>query len=363
VKVLILIDCLDNGGLERQMALAATNLPPEWRPLVWSMEHGPFEPYLRERGVPVTVRERRLRLDPLPGLRLWRDLAAWRPDVVHAWSWISALAAGPACRALRIPFVDGMIQSGALEPDHTALKRFGMACATLVVANTQAGLDAWGIGPERGRVVHNGFDAARLAAVADGGRQRDDGRFTVIMTGRMVPVKHYDVVIEAARRLSRVADGWRFLLVGDGPDRARLTSSARGLTAAGVVEFPEPGMEVLGLVRDADAGVLMTDPAYAYEGLSNSIMEYMALRLPVVCGDGGGNPELVVDGVTGFIVPPGDPAALTGRLAYLRDHPGERAAMGAAGRARIDGEFSLPRMVARMVEVYAEAVEREPAPR
>jgi glycosyltransferase involved in cell wall biosynthesis len=79
-----------------------------------------------------------------------------------------------------------------------------------------------------------------------------------------------------------------------------------------------------------------------------------------VCGDGGGNPELVRDGVTGFIVPPGDSAALAERLAYLREHEDQRRAMGAAGRARILRDLSVESMVARMTQVYEEAAERRP---
>ena len=206
----------------------------------------------------------------------------------------------------------------------------------------------------KGRVVYNGFDESRLDAVVPR-LSPDDGRITVIMTGRMTPVKHYEVVIDAARRLSGTSAGWRFVLVGDGPSRGRLQRAADDLIAAGVVAFPEPGTEVLGLVRDADVGVLMTNPSLANEGFSNSIMEYMALGLPVVCGDGGGNPELVRHGVTGFIVPQADPAALADRLAYLRDHVDERRAMGAKGRERVLTELSVGRMVERMLEVYAEA--------
>ena len=356
MKVLILVDCLDNGGLERQMALLAARLPAVWQRHVWAMDDGPFGEYLRAHAVPYSVHPRSSRFDPLPAAALGRDLARWRPDVVHSWSWMSALAAGPACRALGIPHIDGMIQSGALEPDFTALKRLGMSMATLVVANTQAGLDAWGISPEKGRVVYNGFDDSRLPPPAPAGRT--DRPFTVVMTGRMTPVKHYDIVIAAARRLGARAAGWRFVLVGDGPDRARLQAEAHDLVAAGIVVFPEPGLEILHWVRDADVGVLMTHPGHAREGLSNSIMEYMALGLPVVCGDGGGNPELVLDGVTGLVIPPADVEALARSLVRLHDDPGLRRAMGAEGRSRIFTEFSVDAMVERMVEVYAEATGR-----
>ena len=108
----------------------------------------------------------------------------------------------------------------------------------------------------------------------------------------------------------------------------------------------------------SDVGVLMTNPRLANEGLSNSIMEYMAVGLPVVCGDGGGNPELVRDGVTGLIVPPGDADALADRLVRLRSDPALRAAMGDVGRARILSDFSVERMVRGMLRVYAEALGR-----
>jgi glycosyltransferase involved in cell wall biosynthesis len=356
VKVLILVDCLDNGGLERQMALVASRLPEEYRRHVWSIEGGPFESYLRERGVPLSIHSRAARFDVSPGAALARDLQRWRPDVVHSWSWMTALAAGPLCRMLGIPHVDGMIQSGALEPAYTPLKRLGMRMATLVVANTQAGLDAWDIPAEKGRVVYNGFDESRLPPAATSGSAPARRPFTVVMTGRMVPVKHYDVVIAAARRLAERAGAWRFVLVGEGSDRERLLREADDLVRAGVVAFPEPGMEVLRIVRDADVGVLMTNPALAREGLSNSIMEYMALGLPVVCGEGGGNRELVQDGVTGFVIPPAEPDALADRLLYLHDHEAVRRAMGAAGQARIREEFSVEAMVRRMASVYTEAV-------
>lgn len=354
MKVLLLADSLANGGLERQLSLLATNLPLDWEPRVWTMAGGPFEAYLRSRGVTAKVQERHFRRDPLPAWALYQELRSWRPDVVHAWGWMSAVAATSSCRALRIPLVNGLIRKGAMDVHHRWLESLGLAMATLVVANTQAGLEAWGVSPAKGRVVYNGFDPSRLDIDLEH-HAPDAAPFTVVMTARMSLQKDYDVVIEAARRLSGGGKEWRFLLVGDGPDRERLRHAAHDLVERGVVVFPKPGTEVLGIVRDADVGVLMSNPRLHREGLSNSIMEYMALGLPVVCGDGGGNPELVADGVTGFIVPQDDPACLAERLAYLRDQREECAIMGAAGRARVLSEFSVGAMVDAMLAVYAEA--------
>ena len=111
----------------------------------------PFEAYLRGRGIAVEVHGRRSRLDSLPATAIWRRIIESRPDVVHSWSWLSTLIAGPACRLLRVPLIDGTIRSGALQPEHLWLKRIGMPCATTVVANTRAGVEAWSMDSARAR--------------------------------------------------------------------------------------------------------------------------------------------------------------------------------------------------------------------
>jgi glycosyltransferase involved in cell wall biosynthesis len=364
VKVMLLADDLGNGGAERQLSLLAKGLPGAWERRVCALGDGPFTAYLRERGIPVQILTRRSRLDPVPAVGLWRSILACAPDVVHSWGWMSTMVAGPLCRLRGVPLVDG-IRTGALFDDHLRLRRLGMTCATTIVANSRAGLRAWGVSPAKGAVVYNGFDWSRVgpheaSAGAVGGWHSggtlDDGRFTVVMTGRMVPVKDYRTVIDAARLLGREDRAWRFVLVGDGEERARLMAEAADLVDEGTARFPEPGLEVLGHVRAAHVGVLMTDPAQAQEGLSNSIMEYMACGLPVVCSDGGGNREVVLDGTTGFVVPPSDARQLAAKLAFLRDHEPERRAMGQAGRQRVTDAFSIEQMVAGFVRVYEQAL-------
>jgi glycosyltransferase involved in cell wall biosynthesis len=370
LKLLLLIDSLGNGGAERQMALLAKHLPADCRRRVVALGGGPFEAHLRAAGVTVEVNARRSRFDPLPIVALWRDILWRRPDLVHSWSWISTLAAGPLCRLLRVPLVDGTVRTGGLQARYLWLKRFGMACASLIVANTHAGAQAWGVGPMKARVIYNGFDWSRVTdslGVADctepQPKAERDGPFTVAMIGRMVPERDYDVVIAAARLLRNEGHQYRFLLVGDGAERPRLIHEAADLTGDGTVAFPEGGMEVLDYLRDADVGVLMTDPTWAQEGFSNAIMEYMACGLPVVCAESGGNRELVEDGATGFVLPPADPVALADRIAYLHSNDAERRAMGAAGRRRIEQVFSLERMVGSFLRVYEEALSERRGPR
>jgi glycosyltransferase involved in cell wall biosynthesis len=231
-----------------------------------------------------------------------------------------------------------------------------MRWADYVVANSRAGLAAWHIGPARGRVVYNGFDAQRLPSrMADGWSH--EGPFTVAMAARMDPAKDFGSFIDAARRLVG-AEGpdWRFLAIGQGPSRAPLMAAAHDLLQAGIVEFPDAGLDVLPFVLQAHAGVLMSNPALHAEGCSNAIMEYMACALPVVCSESGGNREVVLHGQTGFVVPPGDSCALAERLSYLRRAAAVARQMGLAGRERLRAAFSAELMVSETLEVYAEAM-------
>jgi glycosyltransferase involved in cell wall biosynthesis len=150
------------------------------------------------------------------------------------------------------------------------------------------------------------------------------------------------------------------LALGDGPNREALIERATDLVSAGVLEFPRPRLEVLPIVAESDVGILLTDPRVAMEGCSNSIMEYMACGLPVVCTDCGGNPELVVEGQTGYLVPPSDASAVSAALQQLRAGSERGRAMGEAGRRRQLEMLSVPAMVQGWVSAYEWAISKAP---
>jgi glycosyltransferase involved in cell wall biosynthesis len=172
------------------------------------------------------------------------------------------------------------------------------------------------------------------------------------MAARMFPGKDWRLLLDAARVLARDDDGWRFLAIGSGPERDTLMSQAADLVQQGVVDFPEGGLEALPLIAEADIGLLLTNPAVHAEGCSNSIMEYMACGLPVVCTDSGGNPEIVANGVSGLLVAPRDVNGLVSALRALGSDPVLALRMGREGRLRIETCFTIEEMVARYVTIY-----------
>lgn len=346
-------DILGIGGRERQLALLCTSLPDDWKPVLWSIDGGVYEASLRDAGIEVRVAGRQHRWDPRFVVDLWSTIRRVRPDIVHSWGWMSSAAALAACRCMHIPLVDGSIRTG-MAGKRKAPARLNHRLADLVVANSKAGLTAYGVPQRKGRVVHNGFDESRLSAA----REELPGsanRFKVIMTGRMTPQKDYANFLRAARILAGLEPGrWLFAAVGWGPGGQGFMDQNSDLVGSGSLVFPGGRPEVMGLVRSCDAGVLLTDPKVAAEGLANSLIEYMACGLPVVCCDTGGNRELVEDGVSGFVIPAGDPYALVQKLLVLRDDPDLARRMGDKARRRVLDDLSVERMVAGTIGVYEE---------
>ena len=277
-KVMFLTDSLSNGGAERQLALLAKYLPPQWERRVWSLGDGPFAQIIRDNGIPLRIKSRNWRFDISPAFDLWRILLDWKPDVVHSWGgWIATLSAMPVVRSLELPIVNGAIRNAFVSGRRGTLIGLSIKLADRIIANSQAGLTAWGINAKRGRLVYNGFEPDRLLLSVRSGKSPDEPT-TVIMTGRMTKEKDFRSFLAASRALlSEDATAWRFIAMGDGPDRLLPNGEVQDLIDARLVAFPSPSLDVPIWVTQADVGGSVVPSLLSHRGgRSNSIMEYMA---------------------------------------------------------------------------------------
>jgi glycosyltransferase involved in cell wall biosynthesis len=345
-------DGLPTGGLERQLILLASHLPAEWEVRVASLGAGAYVDMLVETGVPLQVLERRYRMDVRPAAGLWRTIREWRPHVVHTWGWMSTAAAALPCRTYGIPLVDGSIRMGMVTARRSLIQRMLPRFADAAIANSRAGLDAFGVKGHRGHVVRNAFDPDRWALCLGDGAQP---AFDAVMVGRMVKGKDFRCFLEAARLLRGQDPGtWRFAVLGAGADEHDLRQDFAELVEDGTVEFFGTLTEVLPHVRRAAVGVLLTDSRHHAEGISNAIMEYMACGLPVICSDGGGNRELVVDGETALVLETNSPQAVAEAIRLLRTDAELARSYGEMGRRRIQEEFTVDSLVNGTLEVYSQ---------
>jgi len=203
-----------------------------------------------------------------------------------------------------------------------------------------AGLAA-GVGrPELYRVIPNGVPLAQFE------RPRAPVRGRVLMVGRLAPPKRPDL---ALRALAAVPDA-ELHIVGDGPLRPGAERLAGELGVTERVRFLGHRDDVPELLAAAECALLASD----YEGCPLAVVEAMAASVPVVATAAGGVSELVREGTTGALAPPGDATGLAAALERVLADPSRAAEMGAEGRRVAEAELSLERMVERLVTLYDE---------
>jgi L-malate glycosyltransferase len=170
--------------------------------------------------------------------------------------------------------------------------------------------------------------------------------------GRLTAVKGQDVVLLSARELLHSAPDLHFVLVGDGPLRARLEAMAGELRISHRVTFLGHRDDVYDLMRAMDIFVLPS----LDEGIPMVLLEAMALAQPVVASRVGGIPEVVTDRVHGLLVSPGNPSELTEACKTFLDDPAFTRSCAQAGQLRVEREFSSTTMGARVASLYRDLV-------
>ncbi len=176
------------------------------------------------------------------------------------------------------------------------------------------------------------------------------------IVSRLVPIKDHATLFRAAEHLAAHKIDVRVLVAGTGPEQERLESLAKGSSAlAGRVTFLGASENVPEILNALDVFVLPS----LMEGMSNTILEAMSCALPVAATRVGGNPELVQEGRTGFLLTPGDATQLAAQLELLAANEELRRDFGAAGRRRVLEDFSLDKMLASYRHLYRDLAARK----
>ena len=248
-------------------------------------------------------------------------------------------------------------------PVRVALNRATVHMADAITTNSQAGVDFWasrlGLAPSKIRLIYNGVDTTGFQPRERASDAPSDGAGGPIVIGNLGRLHHKSGQRHLLAALKRVAADaslppWRCVIAGDGPEARSLADLAAGLGLSsrvelvGHVEVPERFLQTIDIY---------VQPSTA-EGLPNAVLEAMATGLPVVATAVGGTPEVVEDGTTGWLTPSGDDAAMAERITRLLTDPARRAAMGRAGRLRVETRFSVRRMVQQTEDLLDEVAGR-----
>lgn len=308
----------------------------------------------------------RRRLNPFAelafALRLARLYRALKPDLVHHIALKPIVLGGIAARLAGVKaIVNAPVGLGFVFSSDKLLARvlrplvaLGLRL-TLTPANSVAVFE----NPDDLRALVQGRMARAEAVTLIRGAGVDIEKFQptpeppgpvrIVLVARMIREKGVPEFVEAARWLKGRA---RFTLAGapdEGNHNAITAAQLRAWQAEGVVEWLGPEKDIAGLLA---ASHIACQPSSYREGLPKSALEAMAAGKPLVATDIPGCREAVVDGLTGLLIPPRDAPALAAALARLIDDPALRARMGAAGRARVEENFSDRIICGKTLAVY-----------
>jgi len=367
IRVLELLTTTAVGGGPQQVRHLARHLPAgEFEvTIAGPREPGLTEPFRAFRLEPAALALGTLRGFPLTLRRTARLIRQARAHVVHTHGKGAGVYGRLAARLARVPAVHTFhgihyeSYSRAGQRVYLALER-RLAAITHTVINVSASqeVEALALGvarADRSVVVVNGIDVDELATRAPATRAElglRDGTRVLGCVARFDPVKRHDALVRAFASIARRRPDVALLLIGDGPERARLAAQATELGIA-PNRIVAPGE--LAWTANPYPSMDLYVAASRKEGLPLAPLEAMASELAVIATDVSGHRDVVEHGVTGLLVPYDHDAAMAGAIESLLDDPAGRRRMGQAGRARVLREFTTRTMAAKTADVYRAA--------
>ena len=366
LRLLFVTTGLNVGGAETQLVHVATRLKARgWDVRVVSLIPSLSSAYAKDleaAGIPVVSLNIRRKLpDPRPFLQLAQLIRTWRPHVVHSHMVHANLLARLVRPLAPIPVLvcaaRNINEGGRLRE---ILYRLTDPLCDLTTQVSRTGLERYvrvgAVPAHKIRLVPNGVDMARFRPDREARSKTRDvlglqDSFVWLAVGRFERAKDYPSMLRAFAGVVARRPEARLLIAGQGTLREEAEQLVAELKIADRVHFLGVRKDIPALMNAADAYVMSS----AWEGMANVLLEASATALPIVATAVGGNGEVVVDGQTGFLVPPGDSEALMQAMLRLMDLSSEeRARMGLAGRARVEANYSLERVVDQWEKLYVE---------
>jgi glycosyltransferase involved in cell wall biosynthesis len=347
-RVVFLLQDLKFGGTQRQALDLARRLDPaRFQVEIWLLIGGDdLVPLAQSHGIPLVRLTRDERVGPRSILKLWQRLRSQTIDLLMLFTVVPNIWGRLLGRLTRVPVIVGNCRGGgAPRRQH---ERWLWPLADHLLTNAGALKSQLAsqcrIPARRISVIVNGVDTDFFTPA----REPHSGPPRVLCIARMVPDKDHDTLIQAFQRVAATRPEAELWLVGDGPQKSCVTQLSQELGLADQVKFLPGRTDLRPLLHQACLLVLSS----VYEALPNVVLEAMAAGLPVVATTVGGLPEVVSQGETGYLVPPGDAGALAAALDKVLAVPERCVALGQAGRARVERNFSFAAMVRAHERVF-----------
>jgi glycosyltransferase involved in cell wall biosynthesis len=376
LKILYLITGLLHGGAEVQLVeLSKRMLSRGHRVAVVSvLPEGGYVEEVRGNGIPVSSLDIRLgSLDPRALTRLAGHIWRLAPDVVHSLLVHSNLLARMVrpIAPVRVQVSTALsIDEGRKSPFASKLRELGyrltdpLSDATTQVSTASAAryVAVGAVPSSKMRTITCGVDSKAFvildeAEKADGRMQlKKESGFRWLSVGRLVPVKDHVTAVRGFSRALGEENAAELVIRGAGPTENEVRLAAVECGVEGQVRILAERCDIPRLMNESDGFVISS----TVEGMPTVALEAAACGLPIVATDVGGNREVVLDGINGFVVPPKDPEALAAAMIkVMKMSPEERRAMGLAGRMLVEQKYDFDIVAAQYEALYNELLAKK----
>lgn len=365
MKIVFLIDSLHKGGTERRLVELIKHLNEAGTvSIVLALLQDIIEyPEVKEiKNIVIKIIPRKSRKDLRVFSAFYRLVKKEKPDIVHTWGLFAPVVAVPACTLLKIKFVNSIVSTAKvrfLSNEHIR-SRLTIPFSSMVLCNSYAGQKAFKVPRKKAKVIYNGYNFRRNQ-ISDSEQLRKKigvhTKYVVGMVGAFLIRKDYKTYILAASHILKQRRDISFLCVGDG-----ILLENMKLLNKEVNPYPEQVLflgqihNVEPVIQLCDIGVLTTNAKKYFEGISNSIMEFMAQGKPVIASAGGGTNEIIVENQTGYLIEPFDYRTLAKLILELIDSPTLIQQFGKSGQDRIQNMFNIKEMVSETYNCYKQLI-------
>lgn len=367
-NIILINDSLGKGGKERRMlelikGLISKKLDYNFILIIFS-EVVEYD-YVYDLPIEFIKIRRKFKFDFMAFRELYKVFKDKRPVLVHSWGSLASVYCVPLKKIFNFKFVNGVIADAPNKKiffdKYYLMNKITYPFSEIVISNTEAGIKSYNAPPEKSKCVYNGIDLERFKNLEDPQTLsesifQNDKRFVIGMVAAFEDRKDYMTVVKAGIELSSIIHNISFIFIGDGKNINEV-KEAVPLESKDRFFFLGKRDNVESLMQLFDIGVLMTNASIHGEGISNSIIEYMAASKAVIGSIGGGTAEVIIDDTNGFLIEPYSVNSLVEKITYLYNNKSKREKLGENGRAMIESKFSLEIMTEKFVSIYNDCLD------
>jgi glycosyltransferase involved in cell wall biosynthesis len=365
----MVISGLQRGGRERRLLELIKGLTKQGFDIyVVSLSSIVEYPYVYDLPITFQIMEGD-KMTRISGIR--KVIRTFNPDIIHSWDITCSGYLAVSNLFINKPVIQGVIYdasaSSSLGKSIRNRIRMVAPLSKAFVANSLAGIRAYQPPAGKSVCIYNGIDLGRFNNLKQPetiakellGEPKAD-RFIVAMIAAFQIRKDYNTFLDVAVTMCRRDKNMTFLLIGEGEFKETLKASVSADLLDKQIFFTGMRQDIESIIQIIDTGVLLTNSENHSEGISNTIVEYMASSKPVIATRGGGTDELVQDNINGYLVDARNADQVISKIELLRNDQALATRMGQKGRQWIVDNFEIKRMTDEYIGLYQRIIEKKP---